>query len=258
VNSRLSNRRRARGFALPLTMALGFSLMVLASGIVGLVVVSDEQSKHDARQFADTASEESAVEAGLFDIEKNGAPQVGEWSDERAINGLRVRLTFASTSYKPDIGHDGASAVSAAISDVGLRQRVAAAFVPIHPGEMGPAYPRFSAFVQAVGADPAEEDCLRRRLTLGRVGAQPLPIPPDTGLIPTRAPLIAGDIIDVRAEIVSPGGERAVLWRRVRFTGKPERPWLTHDWRQLRLGRADIDCALVVAAPAPAEFRLSH
>ena len=239
-------------------MALGFSLMVLASGIVGLVVVRDEQSKHDARQFADTASEESAVESGLFDLEKNGAPQVGEWSDVLAINGLRVRLTFASTSYKPDIGQDGAPAVTAAISDVALRQRVTAAFVPAQPGDPAPAYLRFSAFVQAVGADPAEEDCLRRRLTLGRVGSQPAPIPPDTGLIPTRTPLAAGDIIDVRAEIVEPGGDRVVLWRRVRFTGKPERPWLTHDWRQLRLGRADIDCALVAAAPAPSEFRLSH
>jgi hypothetical protein len=251
------SRRRAAGFTLPLTMALGFSLMVLATAVVGMVVVSDEQAKHDARRFVDAASLESAVESELFGLEKDGVPQAGEWSDSQAINGLRVRLLFAPTQYKPDIGRDGAAAVAAAVSDVTLRQRVSAALAPDKPGDMAPAYTRFSAFAQAVGADPAEEDCLRRRLTIGRVGGQPLPIPPDIGLIPPRVPLAAGDVIDVRAEIVEPDGERAVLWRRVRYTGKPDRPWLTHDWRQLRLGGPDIDCALV-AAPTPGDFRLSH
>jgi hypothetical protein len=252
-----TSRRRAAGFTLPLTMALGFSLMTLATGIVGLVVVSDEQSKHDARQFVEAASLESAVESGLFDLEKAGVPQAGEWSGALTINGLRVRLLLAPTEYKPDIGQDGAAAVAAAVSDVALRQRVAAAYVSDTPDGQPPAYRRFSAFVTATDASPAEEDCLRRRLTLGRVGAQPVPRPPDTALIPPRVPLATNDIIDVRAEIVEPDGERSVLWRRVRYTGRPERPWLTHDWRPLHLGRTDIDCALVAPAPSPSDFRLS-
>jgi hypothetical protein len=38
-----------------------------------------------------------------------------------------------------------------------------------------------------------------------------------------------------------------VLWRRVRFLGKPQRAWLTHDWREMRLPRGDVGCL----APAP-------
>ncbi|HEX3918872.1 MAG TPA: hypothetical protein VHW60_16165 [Caulobacteraceae bacterium] len=240
-------------------MALGFGLMSLASAIVGLVVVSDEQAKHDVRQFVDATTLESAIEAGLFGLEKDGVPQAGEWFEQQRINGLEVRLLFASTEHKPDIGKDGAAPVAAALSDAGLRQRVSAAFVPGKPGDQPPVFTRFSDFVAAAGADAAEEDCLRRRLTLGRVGGQPTPIPPDTGLIPPRQPLTAGDVIDVRAEIVEPDGERSVLWRRVRFTGRPERPWLTHDWRQLHLGRSDIDCAqMATAAPSFSDFRLSH
>jgi hypothetical protein len=238
-------------------MALGFALMSLATAIVGMVVVSDEQAKHDTRQFVDAASLESAIESGLFGLEKDGVPQAGEWYEQVKINGLEVKLLFAPTQYKPDIGRDGAPAVATAISDAPLHQRVLAAFAPDQPGDPTPVFTRFSAFVTATGADPAQEDCLRRRLTLGRAGSQPVPVPPDIGLIPPRVPLAAGDVIDVRAEILEPDGQRAVLWRRVRFTGKPERAWLTHDWRQLRLGRSDFDCALVAVAAAPSGFRLS-
>jgi hypothetical protein len=253
------NRRRAAGFTLPLTMALGFSLMTLATAVVGMVVVSDEQAKHDARQFVDAASLESAVEAGLLGLEQNGVPQAAEWSDRQAINGLDVQVLFAATRYKPDIGQDGEAAVAAALSDEALRRQVAAAFAadtPDTPGGAPPPFTRFSKFVAAAGADSAQEDCLRRRLTIGRVGAQPLPIPPDIGLIAPRVPLAPGDVIDVRAEIVEPGGDRAVLWRRVRYTGKPERPWLTHDWRRLHLSPSDVACPPAPAAPAPGDLRL--
>ena len=99
----------------------------------------------------------------------------------------------------------------------------------------------------AVGADASEEDCLRRRLIIGRESGVTDPAPPVTAIVPPRLPLGAGEMIDVRAETVDAAGRRSALWRRVRFTGKPERPWLTHDWRELRLPRADIECPL--AAP---------
>jgi hypothetical protein len=40
-----------------------------------------------------------------------------------------------------------------------------------------------------------------------------------------------------------------VLWRRVRYTGRPDRPWLTHDWREIRLGRAEAACPAPAVAP---------
>ena len=48
--------RRAAGFSLPLTMALAFSLMTLASGIVGMVVVSDKQAKAAASELVVVAT----------------------------------------------------------------------------------------------------------------------------------------------------------------------------------------------------------
>jgi hypothetical protein len=249
--------RRAAGFTLPLTMALGFSLMALATAVVGMVVVSDEQAKSSARTLVVRTSLESAIESGLFDLERNGEPQAGEWTDHRSLNGLDVSLTFEPAHYKPDLDKDSATDVATAIADPTLNRRVAVAYTPPTPGEPV-SFARFIQFVQAAGAGPAEEDCLRRRLTLGRPGAQRDPPPPDIGFIPTRDPLAAGEVIDVRAAVVDPGGGREVLWRRVRFTGKPERPWLTHDWRELRLGRSDIACPLVAPAGSFGDFRLTH
>jgi hypothetical protein len=251
------SKRRAAGFTLPLTMVLGFSLMTLASAVVGMVVVSDQRAKTDARALVVRTSLESAIEAGLFGLEHDGEPEVGEWTASRSLNGLNVSLTFADARYKPDLDKDTHADVGAAIADPSLARRIAAAYVSGKPDEPV-SFSRFTQFVQAVGADAAEEDCLRRRLTLGRPGAQRDPTPVDIGFIPTRDPLAAGEVIDVRAAVTDPNGGREVLWRRVRYTGKPERAWLTHDWRQLRLGRADIPCPFVPPAASFGDFRLSH
>jgi hypothetical protein len=111
-------------------------------------------------------------------------------------------------------------------------------------------FDRFADFVQAAGATALEEDCLRRRLTIGATRAQPEPVPPVTALAPPRDPLRAGEVIDVRASLRDPAGRYVALWRRVRFTGRPDRAWLTHDWRELKLGRTDGDCPAPPAAPA--------
>jgi hypothetical protein len=251
------SRPRAAGFTLPLTLALAFSLMTLATAIVGMVVVSDEQAKSSAADLVAATTLESAIEQGLFGVERDGEPEAGEWTDQVTLNGRDVSLVFASARYKPDINKDLPAAVGAALSDEGLRQRVVAAFAPAKPGEQPQGFNRFAELVKAAQADPAEEDCLRRRLTIGRNGGQPDPLPPASALIPKRDPLTAGELIDLRAEIQDPRGGRDVLWRRVRFTGKPERVWLTHDWRSLRLGRADIDCAPPAATPMLGGFRPS-
>jgi hypothetical protein len=241
----VGKKRRAAGFTLPLTMALAFSLMTLASGIVGMVVVSDRQAKAAASEVVTRTTLESAIEQGLYGLERDGAPAAGEWTDRASLNGLDVTLTFAPTHYKPDINKTAATELTAALADRGLSQRVAAALTPAKPGEERPQFNRFSDFIRALGGDAAAEDCLRRRLTIGRAGGATDPTPPVTALVPPREPLAPAALIDVRAETHDPEGRRVVLWRRVRFTGKPERPWLTHDWRELRLSRDDLNC------PAP-------
>ncbi len=251
----VASRRRAAGFTLPLTMALAFSLMTLASGIVGMVVVSDRQAKAAASELVTRTTLESAIEQGLYGLERDGAPAAAEWTDRASLNGLEVTLTFAPTRYKPDLNKSTAAEITAALADPALSQQATTALKPPTPKDERPQFSRFGDFVQALGADAAGEDCLRRRLTIGRTGGATDPTPPVNALVPPREPLAAAALIDVRAETRDPEGRRVVLWRRVRYTGKPERAWLTHDWRELRLPRDDLPCpppepAPTFAAPA--------
>jgi len=247
-----NRQRRAAGFTLPLTMALAFSLMTLATGIVGMVVVSDRQAKASATDLVTRVALESATERALFDLEQNGEPAAAEWTTQDTEDGLDVTVTLAPTHYKPDIDKSGTTSITAAITDKDLSQRVTAALTPAKPIDPRPEFKRFSDFVRAVGGpdgadtDAAEEDCLRRRLTLGRPKGDVDPAPPNTVLIPPRTGLGVSELIDVRAETRDAAGRRSVLWRRVRYSGKPERIWLTHDWRLMRLPRQDLAC------PAPA------
>jgi hypothetical protein len=246
------SRRRAAGFTLPLTMALAFSLMALASGIVGMVVVSDRQAKASATDLVTRVALESATEQSLFGLEHDGEPAAAEWTDHASYDGLDVTVTLTPTHYKPDINKSSSDAIVAAIADADLRQRVVGALTPAKSGDPRPDFNRFSEFVRAVEgvdeANSAQEDCLRQRLTIGRSVGATDPPPPQTVLIPPRNGLTVGELIDLRAETTDAQGRRSVLWRRVRYTGKPERLWLTHDWRQMPLPRADIACP----APEPA------
>lgn len=239
--------RRAAGFTLPLTMALAFSLMALATAIVGMVLVSDKQSKAAASDLVTRTSLESAIEASLFDLEQNGEPQATEWTAERTVGAQAVSLTLADARFKPDVNSGKADEVAGAIADPGLRERTLAALTPPDGAEQRTPYTRFVDFAQATGASVAEEDCLRRRVTIGRIEPA-APAPPATNFAPPRVPLQVGAVVDVRAETRDWEGRWEVLWRRARFTGRPELPWLTHDWRLLRLGRTDPDCPTTQAA----------
>ena len=245
----MATAKARRGFTLPLTMALAFSLMAMATAIVGMVLVSDKQAKAAASEAVTRVSLESAVEAGLFDLEQNGEPQTLTWDGPpQTPNGRAVTLMVADARYKPDINSSQPDEVGAAIAEPGLNARVMAALAPPAPDEKRPPYARFIDFAQTAGAGPADEDCLRRRLTIGRVTAAE-PAPPQSAFAPPRQPLTVGAVIDVRAEMRDWEGRLTVLWRRARYTGQPARPWLTHDWRLIRLGRTEPDCQLVEAAP---------
>jgi hypothetical protein len=223
--------------------------MAMATAIVGMVLVSDKQAKAAASEAVTRASLESAIEAGLFDLEQNGEPQALEWAGpEQTLNGRAVTLVVADARYKPDINASPRDAVAAVLGDPALRDRALAALAPPAPDARRAAYARFVEFTQAIAASPAEEDCLRRRLTIGRTDPM-APAPPAANFEPPRQPLAVGAVVDARAEVRDWEGRVSVLWRRARYTGQPARPWLTHDWRLIRLGRTEPDCPLVEAAP---------
>ena len=245
----IGSRRRTAGFTLPLTMALAFSLMAMATAIVGMVLVSDKQAKAAASEAVTRATLESAVEAALFDLEENGEPQALEWTGPQAtLNGQAVTLVVADARFKPDINSSPPDTAAAALAEPGLKDRALAALAPPAPDAARAPYTRFVEFTQALAASPAEEDCLRRRLTIGRNGPT-APAPPVATFEPPRQPLAVGAVVDVRAQMRDWEGRFNVLWRRARYTGQPARPWLTHDWRLIRLGRSEPDCPLVEAAP---------
>jgi hypothetical protein len=252
--ARAEARRRAagRGFTLPLTIVLTFSLMSLATAIVGLVVVNDRAARSAGRDLSDLATLESGANAALFAVERDGAPIANSWPDAAVYNGRDVRVLLAPTRYKPDIDRDPAVDAAAVLTDADLHGRVLQALTPppapVAAGEKKAAqahaaYPRFIDFAQAAHASPAEEDCLRQRLTLGRKAAKPEPRLPETALIPQRSPLVAGDVLDVRASTGDGHGGEQVLWLRARYAGLPGQSWLVQDWRRLHVAPDAPGCA---------------
>lgn len=236
-----AGRRSFRGFTLPLTLALAFAIMSTAAGLTGLVTVKAKAARQkDADLFA-LITLESATQAGLARLEKDGAPQTPNWEASERLNNRQVELTFFAPGYKPDAGQDPTADIAARVAQPALRARVVAALTSPDPkiGRIG--FIRLSDFLKAAQVSPSEEDCLRALLTLGRQGPTPQPMPPATALSPQIAPLLPGDSIELRA-VIRTDRYSDVLWQRVRYTGTPGRPWHIHDWRRLRLAPGAVLC----------------
>ena len=234
-------KRALRGFTLPLTLALAFAIMSMAAGLTGLVTVKAKAARQkDADLFA-LITLESATQAGLAALEKNGAPQTPRWEHSERLNNRQVDLTFLAVAYKPDAGSDPAADIAAGIVRPDLRQRVIRALASPDPKVARASFARLGDFLKATGASPSEEDCLRALLTFGRAGPQPLPLPPATALSPEILPLAPGDVVEVRAALPT-DRYSDILWQRLRYTGTPGQPWHIHDWRRLRLAPGAVLC----------------
>lgn len=225
--------RGPRGFTLPLTLALAFSIMSLAAALTAIVTVRAKEARtRDADVFA-LITLESATQATLSRLEVEGAPQVPVWEDRQALNGRQVRLDVMAMKFKVDL-RDKPEAIAAVVEDRSLKGRIAGAFAPVGNPPAPRGFGRMIEFMTAIQASPREEDCLRGLMTNGRQIPAPEPVPPHTALTPERLALSPGDLIEVRAELRTTT-YTDVLWQRLRYTGSPGRPWRIHDWRRLRL-----------------------
>ncbi len=234
-------KRAFRGFTLPLTLALAFAIMSLAAGLTGLVTVKAKAARQkDADLFA-LITLESAAQAGLTALEKDGAPQTPRWERTEQLNNRQVALTFLSVAYKPDAGKDPIPALAASVTQPDLRARVVRALASGDPKIARAGFARLGDFLKAAKASPADEDCLRALMTMGRALPEPLPLPPATALSPEILPLAPGDVVEVRAAIRT-DRYSDILWQRVRYTGAPGKPWHIHDWRRLRLAPGAALC----------------
>lgn len=231
-------RRRARGFTLPLTLALTFSIMAVAAGLTGMVTVRAKAARQKDNDVFARITLESAVQAALVQLEKEGAPQTDRWVGAYQLNGRTVRITYLAVGYEADLNDDPVEAVTAAAPGAALQARIGQALYqpPLHPGAAPgrTGFQRLRDFMGAIDATPAEEDCLRSRLVLGRQTMAPQARPERTALAPPVAPLAAGDVLVIRASLDS-ARYQDVLWERVRFGGQKGAPWHIHDWRLLRL-----------------------
>jgi hypothetical protein len=238
---KLIGSRAPRGFTLPLTLALAFAIMSTAAGLTGLVTVKAKAARQkDADLFA-LITLESAVQAGLTRLEKDGAPQTPRWEQSERLNNRQVELTFLAVAYKPDPGKDPPPGLAAVVVQPALRARVVRALASPDPEVARASFTRFSDFLKATEASPSEEDCLRALLTFGRQAPEPTPPPPATALSPDILPLAPGDVIEVRAQVRT-DRYSDILWQRVRYSGTPGQPWHIHDWRRLRLAPGAVLC----------------
>lgn len=234
--------RGPRGFTLPLTLALAFSIMSIAAGLTAMVTVKAKAARQrDADVFAQVTLE-SGVQAGLSTLEREGVPVAPRWTSAEQLNNRQVELTWLAPGYKTDIGSDKPAVIGEAVVDKGLKGRVLDALTDTTtrpPSRAG--YFRIRDFFARVQATPGEEDCLRALLTLGRMTPEATALPPKTVLRPPQVKLLPGDVVEVRAAIRS-DRYTDVLWQRLRYTGTPGQPWHIHDWRRLRLAGAPSVC----------------
>lgn len=101
---------------------------------------------------------------------------------------------------------------------------------------------RLTDLVARLGADAAQEDCLRMLATLGRDADTPLHAEAPAPLVIPRQPLSPGQVIELRVAIRDGFGRNQVLWRRVRYFGAPQRVFGDHDWRRLTVPQTRPAC----------------
>lgn len=223
-----------RGFTLPLTLVLAFSIMAIAAGLTGMVTVRAKAARQQDNDVFARITLESAVQAALADLEKDGVPQIDRWQAQQTLNGRTVQITFMAARYEADINDDPPETVAAATPDLALRAMIARALAPAGDPPARPGYQRMRDFLAAAGAKGQAEDCLRGLLTLGRLTPSPDARPPRSALLPETTALLPGDTVIVRAALGS-SRYQDVLWERVRYSGRKGVAWRIHDWRMLRL-----------------------
>lgn len=246
-----SVRGRFRGFTLPLTLALAFSIMAVAAGLTGMVTVRARAARQQDNDVFARITLESAIQGALAGLEKDGVPQTDRWPAAYSLNGRTVRLTFMAVDYDIDVNEDPPETVLAAIPGKALQARLGQVLAPAGDPPVRPHFARTRDLIAALGANPREEDCLRGLITLDRRTVTPAARPERSALLPKSEELNPGQVLIVRASLDS-SRYQDVLWEKVRYSGRKGAAWHIHDWRMLRLAPGAQLCPPPAAEPAPA------
>jgi hypothetical protein len=239
--------RGDRGYFLPFAIATVFAVMTVAAAVVLGTASYRLTTGRVQRELVDRVSLESAIAATADDL-INGAPQPLAAHDGQplVINGRTVEVRISAPEGKFDLNGDSRRELADGLAVFGLQARLRdrlLAALPPPPAEGRPAasVDSLASVFEAAAINGAEEDCLRRWVTVGRwpEGRADEAMGPAADEAPTRE-IRAGDQVDLRASIAGPRGRIRVLWARLRFTGAPDRPWLAHDWRFLTIRADDV------------------
>lgn len=230
------NARRSGGYFTPFAIVTIFAVMTVASA---LVVAAGQQrkaaarSKHDltervSLEAAVTATADALVTGGPKPLAAHAGPPV-------VVNGRTVDVQISAPQGKYDLNGDEPAVIVQALAAFGAPEPLQAKVALALAGKTAEtSIAGFRDFSAAARLSSAEEDCLRRWVTLGRwpgpLDESGIGAAGDGAAVRSLGP---GDQADIRASLAVAGGRSRVLWARLRFTGEQAEPWRAHDWRFL-------------------------
>jgi len=154
--------------------------------------------------------------------------------DDITLNARQVAVELSLPEGKYDLADDPDPLVLGVLRDHGLGAGSASRAAPS-------SFASLETMSRGWHLAAAEEDCLRRLMTVGRAPEELRPeAMPGDGESLARS-IASGDQVDIRTSLQGRSGRR-VLWMRARFSGNSMRPWQVHDFRLLAITSPATDC----------------
>jgi hypothetical protein len=214
-----------------MSFALGLAILgaAVATGLHHYLRAAADQT----RDVIDRISLESATSEAFGRIAAGEVHSVGpSQMNDFAVNGRAIVVELSLPEGKRDLAGDPPSELLEALERlvVADRPRRQPPFAELESLQELATVWRLSS---------AQEDCLRRTVTVGRAPEQFRPVAAAEGDATRTA--VAGDQVDLRVAL-STGVHRKVLWTRARFTGQTGAPWRLHDYRPLQMPQEIARC----------------
>jgi hypothetical protein len=202
-----------------MTSCLGLTVIGVTVAVTSRAYVHSALQKE--RRLLDEIHLESAANTALADLAAGQFVNLAPFAREDLSTGKLVSLTLSAPETKIDLYVDQPEDVEAVLQRHGLTRQ--------YLDEAG-----LEEWFSRLGATPAQEDCLRRELTLGRAPEEVVEVTSEEAM--TIRQIGVGDQVDIRAAIAGIAGDE-VLWVRARRSSLPDQPWAIHDWRRLSIAR---------------------
>lgn len=217
-------------------MSFALGLALLGGGLSVSLQAYLRAAARETGEALDRISLESAANETLGRIAAGEEhPVTPSTRPPLRLNGREVSVELSLPEGKRDLMDDSDEEVGEALESFGRPG------LDLPPASARTSLPGFSA---ALRLSAAEEDCLRRLVTVGRAPEEFRPSAAPGAPHQARV-AAAGDQVDLRLSTTGAAGPR-ILWLRARMTGQVSNPWALHDYRSLKI-RAPGDDQCVTA-----------